>query len=86
MKKRAPLMWVIGMLLLAAFTVSAQDNQAVGETARTNPMKKGDVIKALESNAISGAELVFLQKSDRNACDDKHAFDVRPHHRPALRG
>src|SRR4028118_1847195 len=54
MKKRMNLIWLIG-LLFATLAVAAQDDKT--SDAKANPMKKSDVIKALESNAISSKEL-----------------------------
>lgn len=56
MRKRISLLWITALLLGAAIISFAQDNQSPSE--KSNPMKKSDVINALESNAIPSKELI----------------------------
>ena len=55
MKNRMNLMWLITLMLFASIVAAAQDDKKI--EAKANPIKKGDLLKALESNAISSKEL-----------------------------
>jgi hypothetical protein len=51
MKRQRNLIWLVGLLLASTFSIMAQE-------AKTNPMKKGDLVKALESNLLPSKELI----------------------------
>jgi hypothetical protein len=56
MKKRMNVLCLITLLFMMAFTAVGQTTQETS-AAKSNPMKKSDIVKALESNAISSKEL-----------------------------